>query len=53
MVVMMMMVKMVVVVVIRDAADPEVGGTESKREGFVADDDGRENERFKFESVDS
>ena len=49
----MVMVVMMVVVVISDAADSDIGGIERKKEGFVADDDGRRKERFKLERVDA
>ena len=53
MVMFMFMVVMMVVVVISDAADSDIGGIERKKEGFVADDDGRRKERFKLERVDA
>ena len=53
MVMFMMMVVMMVVVVISDAADSEIGGIERKKEGFLAGDDGRKKERFKFERIDA
>lgn len=52
MVMVMVMVMMMVVIVISDASDSEIGGIERK-EGFMADDNGGEEERFKFERADA